>query len=220
MRRARCCWTSEPGHSVLIRHQPRCVAPKLWQSFPMLNEMTNEMTSDQERTPTVEDTRKQLDFMSGDRASLEAWLEFYRETIPLKIGGLSKEQLCKQAVPPSSLTLVGLVRHLADVERYWFSNIVGGTEEKAHYKSEDPDADFNDYSEETALADVRHFSAELPRARMHAAKVKDLDTPLPALRHGKEVNLRWVYTHMIEEYARHAGHLDLVRECVDGSTGY
>lgn len=186
----------------------------------MLNEEAKEMASDQERTPPVEDARKQLDFMAGDRVSLEAWLEFYRETIPLKVAGLSKEQLCRQAVPPSTLTLVGLIRHLADVERYWFSNVVGGTAEEAHYKSADPDADFNAYSEETALADVRHFSEELPRARAHAAKVKDLDAPLPGLRHGKEVNLRWVYTHMIEEYARHAGHLDLVRECVDGTTGY
>jgi len=158
--------------------------------------------------------------MAADRASLEGWLEFYRQTIPLKVGGLTAEQLCRRAVPPSTMTLVGVVRHLADVERYWFSNVVGGTAEPAHYKSEDPDADFNGYSEATALADVQHFNDELPHARNQAKAIRDLDEPLPGRRRGQELNLRWVYTHMIEEYARHAGHLDLLRECVDGTCGY
>lgn len=158
--------------------------------------------------------------MAGDRDSLESWLEFYRQTLPLKVGGLTAEQLCHAAVPPSTLTLAGIVRHLTDVERYWFSNVVAGTTEEARYRAEDPDADFTQFSTDTALEDVAAYAPELERARAHAAGVADLDVPLPGRRHGQEINLRWVYTHMIEEYARHLGHADLLRECVDGRLGY
>ncbi|NVM99702.1 DinB family protein [Arthrobacter sp. SDTb3-6] len=172
------------------------------------------------RTPDVPDTRTAPPFMAGDRESLESWLEFYRQTLPIKVGGLTAGQLCQAAVPPSALTIAGIVRHLTDVERYWFSNVVAGTAQPARYGAEDPDADFNAYSPDTALADVAAYTGELARVRPLAAAVADLDAPLPALRHGQELNLRWVYTHMIEEYARHLGHVDLLRECLDGSTGY
>ena len=112
------------------------------------------MATQDKRTPELDDTRTGPPFMAGERESLEAWLEFYRETLPLKVGGLTAEQLCRAAVPPSIMTLAGIVRHLCDVERYWFSNVVAGSDEQAHYKSEDPDADFTEYSIETALADV------------------------------------------------------------------
>lgn len=172
------------------------------------------------RSPEVADNRTGPTFMAGERESLEAWLEFYRQTLPIKVGGLSPTQLCSAAIPPSTLTIVGIVRHLTDVERYWFSNVAAGTAEPARYRSADPDADFTEYSESTALADVAAFSDGLVHVRKHAAAVTDLDAALPGRRHGKELNLRWVYTHMIEEYARHLGHVDLLRECVDGRTGY
>jgi Protein of unknown function (DUF664) len=178
------------------------------------------MNATEERTPEVADERVHLDFMAGDRESLEGWLEFYRQTLPIKLGGLTAEQLCRRAVPPSALTLAGIARHLADVERYWFSNVAAGTDEPAHYRAVDRDADFNAVAEETALGDVRHFAQELVSARAAAAAVPDLDAALPGLRHGKTINLRWIYTHMIEEYARHLGHADLLRECIDGATGY
>lgn len=174
----------------------------------------------QERTPEIPDARTGPPFMAGERESLEAWLEFYRITLPIKVGGLTPEQLCRQAVPPSKLTVVGIVRHLSDVERYWFSNVVAGSSEAARYKAVDPDADFTDYTEAGALADVAAYGEELVHVRELAAAVTDLDAPLPGLRRGQQVNLRWVYTHMIEEYARHLGHLDLLRECVDGTAGY
>lgn len=178
------------------------------------------MESVEERTPALPDSRPGLPFMAGDRESLEAWLEFYRQTLPLKVGGLTAEQLCQQAVPPSTMTLVGLVRHLSDVERYWFSNVAAGTQEAAHYRAEDPDADFTGYSPPQALADVRHFDSEIVRMRAIAAQIPELDAPLAGRRRGQEINLRWIYTHMIEEYARHLGHADLLRECIDGTTGY
>ncbi|SEF03624.1 Protein of unknown function [Arthrobacter alpinus] len=178
------------------------------------------MESILERTPEIPDTRTGPPFMAGERESLEAWLEFYRFTLPIKVGGLTPEQLCRRAVPPSKLTVVGIVRHLSDVERYWFSNVVAGSTEPARYKAEDPDADFNGITESCALADIAAYGDELVHVRELAAVVDDLDAPLPGLRRGQEVNLRWVYTHMIEEYARHLGHLDLLRECVDGTAGY
>lgn len=186
--------------------------PFMWESGAMHTQDT--------RTPEPADTRTGPPFMAGERESLEAWLEFYRETLPLKLGGLTAEQLCRAAVPPSTMTLVGIVRHLTDVERYWFSNVVAGSDEQARYKSQDPDADFTEYSVETALADVAAYPEELVRVRAHAAGVGSLDAALPGLRRGQELNLRWVYTHMIEEYARHLGHADLLRECLDGRTGY
>lgn len=172
------------------------------------------------RTPVMPDVRTGPPFMAGERASLEAWLEFYRLTLPIKIGGLTAEQLCQAAVPPSSMSIAGVVRHLSDVERYWFSNTVAGTDQPARYKAEDPDADFSGATEATALADVAAYSQELIHSRAAAASVTDLDAALPGMRHGQQLNLRWVYTHMIEEYARHLGHVDLLRECVDGVTGY
>ncbi|MBP2413518.1 hypothetical protein JOF48_002317 [Arthrobacter stackebrandtii] len=178
------------------------------------------MDKNEASTPEVADDRTGPPFMGGDRDSLETWLEFYRQTLPWKVGGLDAEQLCRAAVPPSTLTLAGIVRHLTDVERYWFSNVVAGTQEPARYRSGDPDADFTESSEATALADVQAYTEELDRVRAHAAGVLDLDAPLAGLRHGQEINLRWVYTHMIEEYARHLGHADLLRECIDGTTGY
>lgn len=172
------------------------------------------------QTADPQDERTGPPFLAGDRESLEAWLEFYRQTLPLKVGGLTADQLCHAAARPSTLTLAGIVRHLTDVERYWFSNVVAGTEEAPRYRAEDPHADFNHYTTGTALADVAAYGQELERVRAHAAGVADLDAQLPGRRHGHAINLRWVYTHMIEEYARHLGHADLLRECIDGRLGY
>lgn len=187
----------------------------MWNSIAM-----DQIHEQPERTPVMPDVRTGPPFMAGERESLEAWLEFYRVTLPIKVGGLTSEQLCQASVPPSSLSIAGIVRHLSDVERYWFANVVAGTDQPARYEAEDPDADFNGATEATALADVVAYHQELIHAREIAANVADLDGALPGLRHGQQLNLRWVYTHMIEEYARHLGHVDLLRECVDGATGY
>jgi hypothetical protein len=172
-------------------------------------------------SPTVADDRVGPPFLDQDRPSLAAWLEFYRRTLPIKVGGLTPEQLCQRSVPPSTMSLIGIVRHLAQVEQYWFANVVSGTELPMLYSSaDDADAEFNDVSPQTALDDLARYHAELPRSRAAAARITDLDAPLPGRRHGQLLNLRWIYLHMIEEYARHLGHVDLIRECVDGSTGY
>ncbi|WP_427018815.1 DinB family protein [Pseudarthrobacter sp. P1] len=171
-------------------------------------------------TPLLPDDRTDPPFLAGDRESLESWLELYRATLPIKVGGLTPGQLCTAAVPPSDLTLLGIIRHLSEVERYWFTNVVAGEDAPSLYGGDDPDGDFNDLDPSTPLADLDWFHAALATARAQAAAVADLDAPLPGRRHGQALNLRWVYTHMVEEYARHLGHADLLRESIDGSTGY
>ncbi|AKU19152.1 hypothetical protein VV02_20550 [Luteipulveratus mongoliensis] len=158
--------------------------------------------------------------MADERESLESWLELYRTTLPLKIAGLTAEQLCERPVSPSTLSLLGVTRHLTKVEHYWFTSVVAGIEAPALYCEHDPDGDFNNIGTEHALADVARFHEEVAGARDRARAVSDLSAPLLGRRRGQEVNLRWVYVHMIEEYARHLGHVDLLREAVDGTTGY
>lgn len=173
-----------------------------------------------EISPVIADERADPPFLDVDRPALEAWLELYRQTLPLKVGGLTAEQLCRRSVPPSTLSLIGVVRHLSKVERYWFGNIAAGAERAFLYCESDPEGDFNRIDPTTALGDLHRHADEVAAARSHAAKITDLDQPLPGLRHGEQVNLRWVFLHMIEEYARHLGHVDLLREAIDGSTGY
>jgi len=174
----------------------------------------------EELSPVIPDERPDPPFLDVDRAALEAWLELYRQTLPLKVGGLTAEQLCRRSVPPSELSLIGVVRHLSKVERYWFGNIAAGVEHTFLYCESDPDGDFQGIDPATALGDLHRHAGEVATARSNAAKIAELDHPLPGRRHGEPVNLRWVFLHMIEEYARHLGHVDLLREAIDGSTGY
>lgn len=171
-------------------------------------------------TPELQDQREGPPFLATDRASLDDWLEFCRGTLPIKIAGLTAEQLCRRSVPPSSLSLLGIVRHLSKVERYWSLTIVAGVDAAGLYCETSPSGDFDDTDPEQAATDLQRYEDEVRAARERAAVVTDLDAPLPGRRGGDELNLRWVLIHLIEEYARHLGHVDLLRECVDGQTGY
>ncbi|WP_088284149.1 DinB family protein [Kineosporia sp. A_224] len=153
-----------------------------------------------------------------ERHSYETWLDYHRATLLTKCSGLDGEQLARRAVPPSTLSLLGLVRHMTDVERGWFRRVVDGEDVPAlHRTDDDPDADLNDGVPERAAQDVAAFEAEVAVAREVAAR-HGLDD-VGRHRHHGMVDLRWVYVHMIEEYARHNGHADLLRECIDGATG-
>lgn len=177
-------------------------------------------TPDKRLSPTPTDDRTDIPYMAGERESLEAWLEMYRRTLPLKVGGLTPEQLCTASVPPANLTLVGLVRHLTEVEQYWFGEVVSGESLPSIYCEDERDGDFTLIDPATALAELARYDEELVTSRDRAAVVPDLDSALPGTRRGQQVSLRWVYVHMIEEYARHLGHADLLREAIDGVTGY
>jgi uncharacterized damage-inducible protein DinB len=149
---------------------------------------------------------------------LESWLEYHRATLALKCEGLSLEQLRERAVPPSSLSLLGLVRHMADVEQNWFRRVLSGETVAGIYWTEDnEDGDFDDVDTADADEAFATWRAECDNARKVAAAAPSLD--ITGKRHGMEVSLRWIYVHMIEEYARHNGHADLLRERIDGATG-
>lgn len=176
--------------------------------------------ADAERTPEPTGPRVPLDLLATDRSALEEWLEFYRDTLLRKVSGLTAQQLCLRSVPPSSMSLGGLVRHLTMVEQVWFANTAAGASEPLHYQGSGYGGDFERVDAATVLDELAFYRAEVDRMRGIAAGVDDLDTPLPGRRHGKQVNLRWIYLHLIEEYARHLGHADLLRERIDGVTGY
>lgn len=157
---------------------------------------------------------------AGEREMLESWLEFHRETLARKCAGLSEEQLRETAVPPSDISLLGLVRHMTEVERSWFQRVLSDKDAPKIYQSdENPDGDFHFTDQDnweqahTAWREAIDRARELaaPRSLDHIAEGKH-----PS---GRAFNLRWIYVHMIEEYARHNGHADFLRERIDGATG-
>ena len=151
---------------------------------------------------------------------LERWLEYHRATLLVKCAGLTAEQLKERSVPPSSMSLLGLVRHMADVERNWFQRVLAGEDVPGIYWDEDnDDGDFDDVDDADVDADFGTFHTEVARARELAAAVPALDSVGKSQRRGNDVSLRWIFVHMIEEYARHNGHADLLRERIDGATG-
>jgi hypothetical protein len=161
------------------------------------------------------------DLISPERPSLEQWLDYQRQTLLLKCTGLSDQQLKEASAPPSNLTLLGLVRHMAEVERWWFRNYLAGQDLPDLFCTEDNrDADFDDVATADPAADFAAFEVEVEEARRAAAAVS-LDHVIDHARWGEDGrrDLRWVFVHMIEEYARHNGHADLLRERIDGVTG-
>ena len=158
--------------------------------------------------------------VTGERAALEAWLDYQRETLLLKCSGLTAAQLRERAVPPSGLTLLGLVRHMTEVERWWFRVHGANQHMTFRYTEENLDADFEDLDEPDAEVVLAAYWEEAGLARA-AVRGLDLEHVVPS--HGDHPervrNLRWIYLHMIEEYARHNGHADLLRERIDGATG-
>jgi Protein of unknown function (DUF664) len=158
--------------------------------------------------------------VAGERAALEGWLEFHRNTLLGKCQGLTGEQLAQRAVPPSSLSLLGLVRHMTDVERAWFRIRAAGEPGlgQRYATDESPDADFDFAEPAGAEADLAAYLEECGLARAAMAG-RSLDDTFFHQRYGHTLDLRWVYLHMIEEYARHNGHADLLRERIDGVTG-
>jgi hypothetical protein len=155
-----------------------------------------------------------------ERAGYDAWLEYHRATLLLKCDGLDAEQLRTRAVATSLMSLHGLVRHMAEVERNWFRKVIDGEDGLGlgiWWDDEHPDGDFEIGPDDTFEADLAVWQEQVDRARAIAAAHGLDDTGTRA--NGDVVDLRWVYVHMIEEYARHNGHADLLRELLDGSTG-
>ena len=155
-------------------------------------------------------------FVGDERAVLDGWLDFHRATLLWKCEGLTLDQLKLAPVPTSTLTLLGLVRHLTEVERGWFLPFLGEQVPDLYCSEDNPDGDFDDVPDADAAGDLARYgevvdaiSALLAHRRLDEVEVDE----------GKSYNLRWIMTHLIEEYARHNGHADLLREAIDGRTG-
>ncbi|MDX2704235.1 DUF664 domain-containing protein [Streptomyces sp. PA03-6a] len=151
----------------------------------------------------------------GELATLQDYLTSYRMTLRMKCQDLDAEQLARRSVPPSTMSLLGLVRHLAEVERDWRNWISDGEPLPKLYGRRD--ADFDDAVADQAVVDAAYRDLEREQAATDAALAAHPDL---GERVGKDgIAIRGLLVHRIEEYARHCGHADLLRECVDGRVG-
>ncbi|WP_228920630.1 DinB family protein [Streptomyces sp. DH20] len=158
---------------------------------------------------------------ADERTMLEGWLGYHRATLAWKCEGLTDEQLRAASVAPSELSLMGLVRHMAEVERSWFRRVFAGEDAGPLYYGEaDPDGEFHPGEADTWRDAYETWQGEIEAARRTAAG-HALDERSQGRHHSHSgpCSLRWIYTHMIEEYARHNGHADLIRQAIDGATG-
>jgi uncharacterized damage-inducible protein DinB len=157
----------------------------------------------------------------GELATIREYLSNYRLTLGLKCEGLTPEQLATRSVPPSSLSLLGLIRHMAAVEHHWFHRVLQQHPEtpRMYRTAEDHDLDFNGAVADAAVVDEAFstWRQQIADADAWLDELTDLNVTVPV--HGKQASVRDILIHMIEEYARHCGHADLLRECIDGRTG-
>jgi hypothetical protein len=156
--------------------------------------------------------------VADERQALTESLDYYRRTFEMKCEGLDPARLSERSVPPSTLTLHGLLRHLTGVERWWFRIQFAGEDlPNLYYSDDDPEQDFTsldgDVGEAFAL-----WHAECERSREIVA-ASSMDQTGTRISTGKPFTLRWLMLRMIGEYARHIGQADLVRERIDGATG-
>jgi uncharacterized damage-inducible protein DinB len=170
-----------------------------------------------------QDPRAEPPTAGSERDTLTGFLGWHRGTLELKCSGLDAAALARRAIEPSSLSLLGLVRHMADVERGWFRRLMAGQDAPPRfYSHEDRDGDFDNVRPDPALVAEawQAWREEIAFADEFVAAAPGLD--LLGKREDKwrgPMSLRWVLNHMIEEYARHNGHADLLRERIDGAVG-
>ena len=179
-----------------------------------------------ESSPTCGSTRRttparRVSRSSGEMGVLVDYLERYRMTLEMKCEGLDAEQMARRSVPPSTMSLLGLVRHLARVEHSWSRRVLEGRLElpRLYRTEEDRDLDFNGaVADDAVVADAwASWRREVDHARRYLNGVDSLGERV--LVDGEAVEIRDIVVHLIEEYARHVGHADLLRECIDGRTG-
>lgn len=150
---------------------------------------------------------------------LRAFLDYHRATLAMKCDGLIDEELRRQSMPPSTLSLLGLVRHMAEVERTWFRRVINGEDMPFVWS---PEGDFQvayDASESTRSEAFEAWEAEVEHSRRIEQDAASLDVTGYFAKWGEDVSLRLVMLHLIHEYARHNGHADFLREGIDGTVG-
>ncbi|MGN9776860.1 DinB family protein [Micromonospora sp. H33] len=158
--------------------------------------------------------------VTGDeREMLRAFLDYHRATLGMKCDGLGDEDLRRRSMPPSTLSLLGLVRHMAEVERAWFRRVIAGEDVPLVWSDS---GDYQQAYDATGATRAEAFAAwqrEVEHARRVEREAPSLDVTGHNARSGETVSLRLVMLHLIHEYARHNGHADLLREGVDGTVG-
>jgi uncharacterized damage-inducible protein DinB len=168
----------------------------------------------------VDDPRQGGPRLGGERATLTEFLRGQRLTLELKCAGLDAGQLARRSVEPSTLSLLGLLRHMAEVERRWFRTRFAGQDKGSRYQTaDDPDADFNAAVADPAVV-AEAWAAWREEVEFANEFIAEHDFDFVGKdREGEPVSLRELIVHMIEEYARHNGHADLLRERIDGRVG-
>jgi uncharacterized damage-inducible protein DinB len=163
--------------------------------------------------------RPEPPLIADEREMLRAFLDFHRATLAMKCDGLSDDELRRRSMPPSTLTLLGLVRHMAEVERTWFRRVIDGEDVPLVWSAV---GDFQEAYDATGATRAEAFAAweaEVALSREIEAGAPSLDVVAHNARWGEDVSLRLVMLHLIHEYARHNGHADLLREGIDGTVG-
>ena len=167
----------------------------------------------------MQDDRIDPPLLGGERETLRAYLDYHRATLAMKCQGLSDEELRQRSMPPSTLTLLSLVRHMAEVERTWFRRVINAEDIPLRWSAE---GDFQAAYDASASTRAEAFGAwqeEVEHARRIERAAESLDVTGYQARWGEKVSLRLVMLHMIHEYARHNGHADFLREGIDGEVG-
>jgi hypothetical protein len=163
----------------------------------------------------VEDT---LGVRRGERETLEGALDWYRAIVENKVDGLSLDQ-AGRIMTPTGISLLGVIKHLGWVERGWFQEIFAGDEVESIDSDDDNSPEFVLGSDDSVGSIVGFYRGEVDRSRRIAAASGLDDLSAKKTKFGEQVSLRWILVHMVEETARHAGHLDIMREMIDGRTG-
>jgi uncharacterized damage-inducible protein DinB len=157
--------------------------------------------------------------VAGEREMLRGFLDYHRATLALKCDGLSDEDLRRRSMPPSTLSLLGLVRHMAEVERAWFRRVINREDVPLVWSDAGDYQVAYDASTATRTEAFAVWQAEVEHARRIESAAESLDVVGHQPRWGKDVSLRLVMLHLIHEYARHNGHADFLREGIDGTVG-
>jgi len=167
----------------------------------------------------ADDDRPSIPRVAAEREALTAYLDYYRATVEMKCRGVTAQQARARSVPPSTMSLHGLVRHLASVERWWFQQNFERREVPfLFFTADTPNLDFEPPKDADFAADLETWRAECAVAREIVAK-HDLDDTARPLDWDEDVDLRWLLLRMLAGYAQHCGHIDLIREGIDGRTG-